>query len=67
MPIRVKHRLSPRQLQVIRLLALGLAGKEVAARLGISVRTVEAYAAAARRKHRAPNLAGLIFILRRLL
>jgi DNA-binding CsgD family transcriptional regulator len=40
-----KHRLSSRERQVIRLVAEGRSNKEMAIRLGISVRTVETYRA----------------------
>ena len=42
--------LTPREKDVVRLLAVGLMNKEVAERLGISPRTVEVYRATALRK-----------------
>ena len=52
--------LSERQRQVMDLVAEGAANKEIAARLGISPRTVEIYRAKVMEKMGARNLAGLV-------
>ncbi len=51
---------SPRELEVARLLAEGLSNKQVGAKLGISVRTVEAHRARLMRKLRIKSAAGLV-------
>jgi len=52
--------LSPRQKQVMDLLVKGLSNKEIALRLGLSVRTVENYRAWVMERMRARNLAELV-------
>jgi two-component system response regulator FixJ len=52
--------LSPRQLEVMHLVADGLSSKEIAIRLGISPRTVENYRAWVMEKMGAVNLADLV-------
>jgi DNA-binding NarL/FixJ family response regulator len=44
-PDRIREELSPREMEVLRLLARGYANREVAAELGISVKTVDAHKA----------------------
>ena len=53
-------RLTVRQLEVLRLTALGLAGKQIARRLGISVRTVEGHFDAMRQRTGTHSQAELI-------
>ena len=58
----IRHRiesLTPRERQVLELLVNGLRGKEICARLGISLRTVEVHRASVLRKMRAGSLAQL--------
>ena len=52
--------LSPRQRQVMHLVAEGLSNKQIAARLGISPRTVENYRAWVMERLAASNLADLV-------
>lgn len=52
--------LSPRQVEVMRLVAEGFSNKEIALRLDISPRTVENYRAWVMEKMGAKNLAGLV-------
>ena len=47
---RMLAQLSPREMEVLKLLARGLSNKEIAARLALSVKTVEAHKANAMRK-----------------
>ena len=51
--------LTPREKDVLRLIAQGLASKEIADRLGISTRTVEAYRVAIMDKVGVRHIAGL--------
>jgi DNA-binding NarL/FixJ family response regulator len=51
--------LTPRQKQVLRLIAQGLANKEIAQELGISVRTVEVHRFYLMRRLKAHNVAQL--------
>ena len=52
--------LSPREREVIQLLALSKGNKEVAAELGISVRTIETYRARIMLKLRVHSLSELV-------
>ncbi len=52
--------LTARQLEVVRLVALGNSSKQIAERLGISFRTVELHRAAAARKMGVRTTAGLV-------
>ncbi len=58
---RIKQ-LTPRELQVMHLVVEGLANKQVAARLGISEKTVEAHRSHIMKKVRADGLAQLVKI-----
>ena len=55
-------RLSPRELQIIRLCGDGLGNKEVAERLRISIRTVHTHVTNARIKLGARNTAHAVFL-----
>lgn len=57
------NKLSPREIQVITLLADGQTWKAAAATLGISVRTVQAYVLNIRRKLNVPNTAAAVLSL----
>jgi DNA-binding CsgD family transcriptional regulator len=57
--------LSPRELDVLRLVMAGQTDQEVAATLGLKVRTVNAYVANARRKLGAPSRAAAVAALLR--
>jgi DNA-binding CsgD family transcriptional regulator len=59
----MKPILSPRQLEVVKLLANGLVHKEIADRLGLSTRTVSTHADHARKRYEARNVAHLIFLV----
>lgn len=52
--------LSPRELEVMELVVAGAANKEIAARLGLSPKTVEVHRANVMRKTRAESLAELV-------
>jgi DNA-binding NarL/FixJ family response regulator len=52
--------LSPRESEVLSLLAAGLASREIARRLGLGVRTVETHRLNIRRKLGIPSMAGLV-------
>ncbi len=52
--------LTPRQREVLQLVVEGLGTKEIASRLGISIKTVEAHSAALKRRVGVHNLAGLV-------
>jgi DNA-binding NarL/FixJ family response regulator len=52
--------LSPRQRQVLALVAQGLTNREIGAKLGISVRTVEVHRFSLMRRVRASNVAQLL-------
>ena len=52
--------LSPRQAEVMHLVAHGLSNKQIAARLGISPRTVENYRAWVMERMGAANVADLV-------
>jgi DNA-binding CsgD family transcriptional regulator len=52
--------LTIRQMQVLRLVALGVANKEIGYRLGISVKTVEFHKTAAKRKLRLRSRAEIV-------
>jgi two-component system, NarL family, response regulator NreC len=52
--------LSPRETIVLHLIAWGYTNKEIAARLGLSVKTVEAHKSNGMRKLSAPNRAALV-------
>ncbi|HUP53718.1 MAG TPA: response regulator transcription factor [Longimicrobiales bacterium] len=54
------HRLSPRQLEVLRLAAQGLTTPEVAERLGVSVKTAETHRTAMMRRLDLHDVAGLV-------
>lgn len=54
------QRLTPRELQVLRLIAYGLSDKKIAARLRLSVRTVENYGARIREKLCIDSRTGLV-------
>ncbi|MDQ2653220.1 MAG: LuxR C-terminal-related transcriptional regulator [Chloroflexota bacterium] len=60
---RAIPRLSPRELEVLRLIARGQTDREAAATLGLEVRTVNAYVANARRKLGAPSRAAAVAAL----
>jgi DNA-binding CsgD family transcriptional regulator/tetratricopeptide (TPR) repeat protein len=60
---RAIPRLSPRELEVMRLIARGQTDREAAATLGLEVRTVNAYVANARRKLGAPSRAAAVAAL----
>jgi RNA polymerase sigma factor (sigma-70 family) len=59
-------RLTPRERDVVRLLAEGLQNREIAARLGISPRTVEVYKARLMEKLDCRNLADVLRLMARL-
>ena len=52
--------LSPRETTVLHLIAWGYTNKEIAARLGLSVKTVEAHKANSMRKLGLPHRAALV-------
>lgn len=54
--------LTPRQLQVLRGLCAGLVGKEIAAQMGLGVRTIESHIQGAKRSLGARNIAHATFI-----
>lgn len=54
------HELSPRQREVLRLLAAGQSAKEIAYSLGLSVKTVETHRAALMKRLDIHDLAGLV-------
>jgi two-component system response regulator NreC len=56
-----KHDVTEREMEVLRLIALGYTNKEIAAQLGLSVKTIEAHKANAMRKM---NMRGRIDIVR---
>jgi two-component system nitrate/nitrite response regulator NarL len=58
--VRRGRLLSERELEVLRLIAQGNTSKEVAARLGLSARTVETYRVRIKRKLKARNVADLL-------
>ncbi len=60
-----KAKLSPREAQVITLLADGQTWKSAAAQLGISIRTVQAYVSNIRRKLNVPNTPAAVLFLSR--
>ena len=62
-PGRRLDQLTPRERDVIDLVAVGLANREISARLGISSRTVEGHRAQAMRKLGVRTLAELIHLL----
>lgn len=53
-------RLTPRELEVLRLVVDGMSSKRIAARLGISVKTVDVHRARAREKTGAETIARLV-------
>lgn len=53
-------RLTPRELEVLRLVVNGMSSKRIAARLGISVKTVDVHRARAREKTGAETIAQLV-------
>ena len=53
-------RLTSREVEVLQLIAEGMANKETAAQLGISVKTVEAHRANMMKKMRVSNTAQLL-------
>jgi DNA-binding NarL/FixJ family response regulator len=55
-----KPSLSPREEQVLRLVALGHSNKEIAATLGVSVKTIEAHKANAAQKLGLPTRADVV-------
>ena len=55
-----KDGVTPRERELIQLLAEGLSNKEAAARLGISVKTIEAHRANIMRKLRLRSLSDLV-------
>lgn len=54
------EKLTPREREIVRLLAEGKSNKEIASALGISIRTCETHRAAVMRKLRLNALAGLV-------
>jgi DNA-binding CsgD family transcriptional regulator len=56
-------KLTDRERQTLRLVAAGLAAKQIAARLGISVKTVEQYKARIRAKLDVPNQAAAVSLM----
>ena len=58
--------LTPREAEVLRLLSAGFSNKEVASRLGVSVRTVETHRLNLRRKTRTGRLRDLVQLARHL-
>lgn len=54
--------LSPREVQMIEYVALGLTAKQIARRTGIEFRTVQSYLSAIKRKLRARNMPQAIFL-----
>jgi DNA-binding NarL/FixJ family response regulator len=60
-----KTKLSPRETEVITLLADGQTWKATAAQLGISIRTVQAYVVNIRRKLNVPNTPAAVLFLSR--
>ena len=57
------HALTPRQLQVFRLMASGLIDKEIAEKLGLSKRTVESHVATGMRRARARTRAHYVLVV----
>ncbi len=58
-PIRVASRLTPREKQVLQLIACGQPNKEIAYNLGLSIKTIEKHRQAAMDKLNIHNTAGL--------
>ncbi|MFM8551994.1 MAG: response regulator transcription factor [Nitrospiraceae bacterium] len=58
--VRTSRTLTPRQKQILRLVAQGLTNREVAQRLGISVRTVEVHRFNLMRRLKVRNVAQLL-------
>ena len=65
MTLTTSQRLTPRECDVLRLLALGYTNREVAADLDISVRTVETHRASILAKLRVRTRADLVRYARR--
>lgn len=59
-PGKTNERLTPREREIVRLLAEGKSNKEIASALGISIRTGETHRAAVMRKLRLNSLAGVV-------
>jgi DNA-binding CsgD family transcriptional regulator len=59
---RMRRHLTPREMQALRLVAHGLVYKQVADRMGISIRTVECNMLRSRRKLGAFTAAHAVFI-----
>ncbi len=55
-PVNPSHRLTPRESEIMVAITIGASGPQIAARLGISPRTVEAHRRAAITKLGAKNL-----------
>ena len=53
--------LTPREIEILNLLAEGKSNKQIAAELGISVRTVESHRAHVMRKLHVRSLVGLVY------
>lgn len=52
--------LTPRQTQIVTLIAEGLQDKDIAQRLGVSVRTVDSHLQRLYQRHRLPNRAAVV-------
>ncbi len=57
---RLLSRLSPREQQVLNLIVNGYLNKQIAAELGIALRTVETHRASIRQKLQVDSVAGLV-------
>jgi two-component system, NarL family, response regulator NreC len=59
-PARAKRKLTPREREIVRLLAQGSSNKDIATTLGISIRTVETHRATVMHKLEVRSVAGVV-------